>query len=146
MEISYRVPRRASRGNRVMFSSSDDNAMLKQVLLTHTPDGREFNVRPVLQVVDGIFRRAKPTVPGAVPVRRNFICCLHFHSLASKLNIICHELHDLSVCVLYLQEGQLQLDTLDDRIIRDMLEYLSYTINKVACEVLLTRDQCCSMS
>ncbi|KAK4762508.1 hypothetical protein SAY86_008276 [Trapa natans] len=99
MELLHRVPQRASKGDRVMFSSSEDNAMLKQVLSTHTPDGREFEVRHVLQVVEGIFHRAKPTVPDTV------------------------------------HESQLHMNISDERIISDMLEYLSYTINKVACEM-----------
>ncbi|KAF2307082.1 hypothetical protein GH714_024738 [Hevea brasiliensis] len=57
------VPRRPSnpRAERHMFSSSDDNAMMKQIQATHAPDGREFAVRPLLHLVEDIFQRAAPT-------------------------------------------------------------------------------------
>ncbi|OWM89700.1 protein SIEVE ELEMENT OCCLUSION B-like [Punica granatum] len=98
MELSQRAPRGVSR-DRLMFSSSDDNAMLKQIVSTHAPDGREFEVRPMLHLVEDIFKRSEVTGPGMVPA------------------------------------GQPHSDILDDRIIRDMLEFLSYTINRVACEM-----------
>lgn len=40
-----------------MFSTSDDSAMTKQVQATHAPDGREIDVKPILQIVDEILLR-----------------------------------------------------------------------------------------
>ena len=40
-----------------MFSTSDDSAMTKQVEATHAPDGREIDVKPILQIVDEILVR-----------------------------------------------------------------------------------------
>ncbi|GAB2220445.1 hypothetical protein Drorol1_Dr00008096 [Drosera rotundifolia] len=65
---SVGVPARAAkfRGERHMFSTSDDNAMLNQVRATHAPDGREIEVKPLLQIVDDIFHLAAPIIPGTV--------------------------------------------------------------------------------
>ncbi|XP_027338753.1 protein SIEVE ELEMENT OCCLUSION B-like [Abrus precatorius] len=43
------------RKERRMFSTSDDSAMMKQVQATHAPDGREIDVKPILQIVDEIL-------------------------------------------------------------------------------------------
>lgn len=50
-----------TRSGRRMFSASDDSAMLKQVQATHAPDGREVDVRPILSIIEDIFRRATPS-------------------------------------------------------------------------------------
>ncbi|XP_022751869.1 protein SIEVE ELEMENT OCCLUSION B-like [Durio zibethinus] len=47
---------RGDRGG--MLSMSDDNVMMKQILTTHAPDGREFDVRPLLYLVEDILNRA----------------------------------------------------------------------------------------
>ncbi|CAN1312888.1 Protein SIEVE ELEMENT OCCLUSION B [Linum perenne] len=52
-----------SRGDRHMFTSSDDNAMMKQIQSTHSPDGREFAVKPLLHIVEDAFRRSRPSLP-----------------------------------------------------------------------------------
>ena len=55
------VPRRSNpRSDHHLFSSSDDNAMMKQIQATHAPDGREFVVKPLLHLVEDIFQRAMP--------------------------------------------------------------------------------------
>ncbi|CAN1273106.1 Protein SIEVE ELEMENT OCCLUSION B [Linum perenne] len=41
-----------------MLSMSDDNVMMKQVQATHAPDGREVDVRPLLNLVQDILNRA----------------------------------------------------------------------------------------
>ncbi|KAE8023572.1 hypothetical protein FH972_009250 [Carpinus fangiana] len=48
------------RGDRSMFSSSDDNAMMKRILETHAPDGRDVDAKPLLQIIEDIFKRAAP--------------------------------------------------------------------------------------
>ncbi|KAL5829285.1 hypothetical protein ACOSQ3_018753 [Xanthoceras sorbifolium] len=60
------VPHRMQqfRGDRHMFSTSDDQAMLKQVQSTHAPDGREFAVKPLLYIIEDIFQRSAPGIPG----------------------------------------------------------------------------------
>ncbi|XP_021299174.1 protein SIEVE ELEMENT OCCLUSION B [Herrania umbratica] len=47
---------RSDRGS--MLSMSDDNVMLKQIMTTHAPDGREVDVRPLLYLVEDILNRA----------------------------------------------------------------------------------------
>ncbi|KAM7484165.1 hypothetical protein LguiA_000174 [Lonicera macranthoides] len=56
-----------SRGDRHMFSTSDDNAMMRQILATHAPDGRELDVKPILNIIEDIMHRATPTIPGMTP-------------------------------------------------------------------------------
>ena len=52
------------------FSASDDSAMMKQVEASHAPDGREVDVRPILSIIEDIFRRATPsTIDGVVSVK-----------------------------------------------------------------------------
>ncbi|KAF3337437.1 Protein SIEVE ELEMENT OCCLUSION B [Carex littledalei] len=48
------------RGERHMFSSSDDSIMMKQIEATHSPDGRDIDVRPLMRVVEDALRRATP--------------------------------------------------------------------------------------
>ncbi|GMJ09393.1 Arabidopsis thaliana sieve element occlusion-related 1, sieve element occlusion b [Hibiscus trionum] len=47
---------RGDRGS--MLSMSDDNVMMNQILATHAPDGREFDVKPLLYLVEDILNRA----------------------------------------------------------------------------------------
>lgn len=49
------------KGERHLFSSSDDNVVMKQILATHSPDGRDIDVRPILNVIEDILKRASPT-------------------------------------------------------------------------------------
>ncbi|WOL11313.1 hypothetical protein Cni_G20075 [Canna indica] len=51
---------KADRGH--LFSASDDTAVMKQILSTHSPDGREIDTRPLLHLVEDILQRATPTV------------------------------------------------------------------------------------
>ncbi|KAJ9169434.1 hypothetical protein P3X46_017634 [Hevea brasiliensis] len=96
----------------VTVSSSDDNAKMNQIQSTHAPDGREFSLKPLLLLVEDIFQRAAPT------------------GLANIVH----------------QQGapHAQLDLLDDKILRngsdEMMDVLSYTINKISCEI------CCNSS
>lgn len=53
------------RGDKFKFTTSDDNTLLKQVQSTHLPDGRVIEVRPLIQIVEDIFKRAVPSV-GAI--------------------------------------------------------------------------------
>ncbi|XVE84073.1 hypothetical protein DITRI_Ditri16bG0139700 [Diplodiscus trichospermus] len=51
---------RADRGG--ILSMSDDNVMIKQILETHSPDGRAVDVRPLLSLVEDILNRASQHV------------------------------------------------------------------------------------
>ncbi|KAK2974668.1 hypothetical protein RJ640_030276 [Escallonia rubra] len=44
--------------DRGMFSMSEDTAMMKQIQATHSPDGLEVEVKPLLTVINEILRRA----------------------------------------------------------------------------------------
>ncbi|KVH98997.1 hypothetical protein Ccrd_022800 [Cynara cardunculus var. scolymus] len=56
---------------RRMFSSSDDSSMMKQVVATHSPDGREVDLEPILNVVEETLRLAIPAnIDGVI----NFSC------------------------------------------------------------------------
>ncbi|KAG6635040.1 protein SIEVE ELEMENT OCCLUSION B-like isoform X1 [Carya illinoinensis] len=52
--------------DRRMFALSDDNALMKQIIATHAPDGREVEVKPILQIIGDVFRRATPTLVGVL--------------------------------------------------------------------------------
>ncbi|OIT06340.1 PREDICTED: protein SIEVE ELEMENT OCCLUSION B-like [Nicotiana attenuata] len=49
-------PQPVSRRERPVFSMSDDHAMSKKILNTHSPNGREVDVDIILQVIEGIFQ------------------------------------------------------------------------------------------
>ncbi|MED6217821.1 hypothetical protein PIB30_021115 [Stylosanthes scabra] len=43
------------RKERRLFAAADDSAMMKQVQATHQPDGREVDVKPIIQIVDEVL-------------------------------------------------------------------------------------------
>lgn len=49
------------KGERHLFSSSDDSVVMKQIMATHAPDSREVDVRPILDIVEDILKRANPS-------------------------------------------------------------------------------------
>lgn len=51
-----------------MFSASDDNAMMKQIQATHSPDSREVDVKPILHIIEDIMRHAGRSIVGVVNV------------------------------------------------------------------------------
>jgi hypothetical protein len=54
-QLSAASNRMQLKKERRMFSTSDDSAMMKQVQSTHAPDGREIDVKPLIQIVDEIL-------------------------------------------------------------------------------------------
>ncbi|XP_022736659.1 protein SIEVE ELEMENT OCCLUSION B-like [Durio zibethinus] len=54
------------RSERRMFSASDDSAMMKQIQSTHAPDGREVDVKPILQIIDDVLRNITPNIDHAL--------------------------------------------------------------------------------
>ncbi|XP_059644386.1 protein SIEVE ELEMENT OCCLUSION B-like isoform X2 [Cornus florida] len=59
LQLMMKTPDRRS-----IFMSSDDNFMMKQILATHAPDGREVNIKPLLRVVEDILRHSTLNVDG----------------------------------------------------------------------------------
>lgn len=45
---------------------SDDTTMMKQIQATHTPDGREVEVKPIVQVIEDILNHATPAIDGTL--------------------------------------------------------------------------------
>lgn len=60
--------RQRYRGDRHLYSSSDDTAMLNQLRATHAPDGRDIDVKLLLRIIEDILDRAPPTVHSSVQV------------------------------------------------------------------------------
>ncbi|TMW88303.1 hypothetical protein EJD97_018736 [Solanum chilense] len=56
--LAARLPHR--RGDHHMFLTSDDNAMMKHIEETHIPDGRDFDVKPLVHIIEDIVHRATP--------------------------------------------------------------------------------------
>ncbi|XP_023530744.1 protein SIEVE ELEMENT OCCLUSION B-like [Cucurbita pepo subsp. pepo] len=50
------------KNDRRMLSASDDNAMTKQILATHAPDGRMVDFKPILFTIEDVIRRATPDI------------------------------------------------------------------------------------
>lgn len=77
--LAARPPHR--RGDHHMFLTSDDNAMMKHILETHIPDGRDFDVKPLVHIIEDIVHRATP-IAGRVHVR----IIIHLTFLYSLIN------------------------------------------------------------
>lgn len=56
--LAARLPQK--RGDHHMFMASDDNAMMKHIEETHIPDGRDFDVKPLVHIIAEIVHRATP--------------------------------------------------------------------------------------
>lgn len=41
-----------------LFSVSDDNVMMNQILSTHSPDNREFHVQPLFLIIEDVMHHA----------------------------------------------------------------------------------------
>ncbi|KAF5961608.1 hypothetical protein HYC85_002817 [Camellia sinensis] len=63
-------------GNRFKLTISDENVTLRKIQETHSPDGRVFDVKTLLQVVEDIFNRAEVTSTDDTLVLR-FSCKCH---------------------------------------------------------------------
>ncbi|XP_008464491.2 protein SIEVE ELEMENT OCCLUSION B-like isoform X2 [Cucumis melo] len=50
--------------DRRMLYASDDNAMTKQILATHSPDSHKVDVKPILLIVEEVIRHATPDIIG----------------------------------------------------------------------------------
>lgn len=50
------------KGDRHLYAKSDDSVVVKQILATHSPDGRDIDTMPLLKLVEDILQRATPTV------------------------------------------------------------------------------------
>ncbi|KAK3026060.1 hypothetical protein RJ639_042552 [Escallonia herrerae] len=91
-------------------SSWDDNAIMNQILATHSPSGREFDVKSLLRIVKDLMQRASPA--------------------GSNLNV---------VCIVHIQGTRAELDALDSDMLHgdlsDMLDVLPFTINKTSREI-----------
>ena len=66
--VTQKVPQ--SRGDRHLFLSSNDNGMMKEIQATNAPDGQEVNVnvKPFLNIIEGIFKRSGFGILGFVQV------------------------------------------------------------------------------
>ncbi|KAM7266976.1 hypothetical protein ACFE04_009142 [Oxalis oulophora] len=91
------------KSERSMLTLSDDNVMLKQIMGTHAPDGREVDVKPLLFLTEDILNRATLQVDASVMGRQG------------------------------------QIDSIEDKSQQanfvTMLEALSYTIDRISCEL-----------
>ncbi|XP_024977373.1 protein SIEVE ELEMENT OCCLUSION B-like [Cynara cardunculus var. scolymus] len=93
---------------RRMFSSSDDSSMMKQVVATHSPDGREVDLEPILNVVEETLRLAIPAnIDGVINGTHNG----HIGALAAEEKAAFSGFDDL-----------------------DELDGLAHVIHKISCE------------
>ncbi|KAL9993873.1 putative sieve element occlusion [Helianthus debilis subsp. tardiflorus] len=92
-----------------IFSASDDNVIMKQVLDTHLPDGTEVDVKPLVNIVEEILKHA--TIKAAIDVD-------------ASTSLVAHTDH-----VGKMEDRSHQTDTVA------MLHLLSHTIDRLACEM-----------
>ncbi|KAJ6949424.1 protein SIEVE ELEMENT OCCLUSION B-like [Populus alba x Populus x berolinensis] len=84
------------------LTMSDDNVMMKQIVGTHAPDGREVDVKPLLHLVEDILKRATQQIDTSLTTSQA-------HA----------ELEDKTLQVNFVS----------------MLDALSYTIDRISCEI-----------
>ncbi|XP_061963670.1 protein SIEVE ELEMENT OCCLUSION B-like [Populus nigra] len=85
-----------------MLTMSDDNVMMKQIVGTHAPDGREVDVKPLLHLVEDILKRATQQIDTSLTTSRAH----------AELEDKTHQVNFVS-----------------------MLDALSYTIDRISCEI-----------
>ncbi|KAJ0564040.1 putative sieve element occlusion [Helianthus annuus] len=91
-----------------IFSASDDNVIMKQVLDTHLPDGTDVDVKPLVHIVEDILRHA--TIKAAID--EDASTSLVAHADVGKLQGKSHQANTVV-----------------------MLNLLSHVIEKLACEM-----------
>lgn len=85
-----------------MLTMSDDNVMMKQIVGTHAPDGREVDVKPLLHLVEDILKRATQQIDTSMTTSQAH----------AELEDKTHQVNFVS-----------------------MLDALSYTIDRISCEI-----------
>ncbi|XP_011014351.1 PREDICTED: uncharacterized protein LOC105118161 [Populus euphratica] len=85
-----------------MLTMSDDNVMMKQIVGTHAPDGREVDVKPLLHLVEDILKRATQQIDTSLTTSQAH----------AELEDKTHQINFVS-----------------------MLDALSYTIDRISCEI-----------
>ncbi|KAI9402861.1 hypothetical protein POPTR_001G340500v4 [Populus trichocarpa] len=85
-----------------MLTMSDDNVMMKQIVGTHAPDGREVDVKPLLHLVEDILKRATQQIDTSLTTSQAH----------AELEDKTHQVNFVS-----------------------MLDALSYTIDRISCEI-----------
>ncbi|KAL0920971.1 hypothetical protein M5K25_007992 [Dendrobium thyrsiflorum] len=99
----------AIKGERHLFSSSDDNIIMKQIHQTHSPEGRDLDVRPVLSVVEEVLRRANPSFVLTAATHQNQLEPVHEASqhtgLTLMLEAIAFTVHRIAYEVTYKCSG-----------------------------------------
>ena len=76
-----------ARSDRSLFSTSDDNAMMKQIQGTHSPDGREFDVKPILLIIEDVMHRAAAPLPGTIISSTLQVHCIIKHIGIPTFNV-----------------------------------------------------------
>ncbi|KAL3611996.1 hypothetical protein D5086_003016 [Populus alba] len=85
-----------------MLTMSDDNVMMKQIVGTHAPDGREVDVKPLLHLVEDILKRATQQIDTSLTTSQAH----------AEMEDKTHQVNFVS-----------------------MLDALSYTIDRISCEI-----------
>ncbi|KAG2676020.1 hypothetical protein I3760_12G032800 [Carya illinoinensis] len=83
-----------------MFADSDDKAMLKQIEETHFPDSREFDVKPIIQIIEDILRRATLSFDGVPKGTEEHVDRVEDNILLDEFDLLfeqlAHVLHKIS--------------------------------------------------
>ncbi|KAJ6949425.1 protein SIEVE ELEMENT OCCLUSION B-like [Populus alba x Populus x berolinensis] len=85
-----------------MLTMSDDNVMMKQIVGTHAPDGREVDVKPRLLLAEDILKRATQQIDTSLTTSQAH----------AEMEDKTHQVNFVS-----------------------MLDSLSYTIDRISCEI-----------
>ncbi|XP_072978771.1 protein SIEVE ELEMENT OCCLUSION B [Typha angustifolia] len=102
MSLASAAKMQMIKGERHLFSSSDDSAVMKQILSTHAPDGRDIDVRPLLHVVEDVLNRSTPTVV-VTPLTQHDLLDdkLHHVENIGMLEALAYTVHRISCEIAY---------------------------------------------
>ncbi|XP_073299838.1 protein SIEVE ELEMENT OCCLUSION B-like [Primulina huaijiensis] len=129
LQLSVPVPGRGQLmkgGGERAFFSADDSALTKQILGTHSPEVEDFDVKPILFIVEDIINLAKPLTADSTavaPIRA------HLDTLDNK--VISSSYHDTVTQSSYH-------DTITQSSYHDteIVQLMAFPINKVSSEII----------
>ncbi|KAK1289855.1 hypothetical protein QJS10_CPB18g00602 [Acorus calamus] len=85
------------KSERHLFSSSDDSMVMRQIIATHSPDGRDIDTRPLLHVIEEVLHRATPSVVVETPPQMEVVeDRMQRNGIIGMLEALAYPIHRIS--------------------------------------------------
>ncbi|KAJ6424002.1 hypothetical protein OIU84_024888 [Salix udensis] len=88
-----------------MLTMSDDNVMMKQIVGTHAPDGREIDVKPLLHLVEDILKRATLQIDTSLTAHAELEDTTHQVNFVSMIDALSYTIDRISCEIAYKALG-----------------------------------------